>query len=80
MKPGCAARAPVSISPSERRCRGYSPTLDREHETAYQSDACPGEIHIHIGAMDQPEDFPPHDTPAFPEDRVPWFHLAGHND
>lgn len=34
------------------------------------------EIHIHIGAMDRPQDFPPHDKPAFPEERLPWFHIA----
>lgn len=34
------------------------------------------EIHIHVGAMDRPEDFPPHDNPAFPEERLPWFHLV----
>lgn len=38
------------------------------------------EIHIHIGAMDRPEDFPPHDKPAFPEERLSWFRIAGHDD
>ena len=37
----------------------------------------PGEIHIHIGAMDRPEDFPPHGKPTFPDERVPWFRIAG---
>ncbi len=43
----------------------------------YETD---GEIHIHVGAMDRPEDFSPHDTPAFSEERLPWFRIAGHAD
>ncbi len=39
-----------------------------------------GEIHIHIGAMDRPEDFPPHDKPAFPEERVPWLRIVGQEE
>ena len=38
------------------------------------------EIHIHIGAMERPEDFPPNNKPAFPEERISWFHLAGVGD
>ncbi|HEX2842798.1 GFA family protein [Hyphomicrobium sp.] len=38
------------------------------------------EIHIHVGAMDHPEDFPPHNKPAFPEERLAWFQIAGHKD
>jgi hypothetical protein len=38
------------------------------------------EIHIHIGAMDRPQDFAPHGKASFPEERLPWFHLASHKD
>ena len=38
------------------------------------------EIHIHVGAMDRPEAFPPHETPAFPKERLPWFRIYGHRD
>jgi hypothetical protein len=38
------------------------------------------EIHIHVGAMDRPEDYPPHDNPAFPEERLSWFHLVSGAD
>lgn len=43
----------------------------------YESDALPDEIHIHIGALDRPEDFPPHGRPTFSAERVPWFRIAG---
>ena len=43
---------------------------------SYASDSLPGEIHIHIGALDRPEDFPPHGKPTFPEERVPWFRIS----
>ena len=36
------------------------------------------EIHIHIGALDRPQDFPPHDNPSFPEERIAWLHVATH--
>jgi hypothetical protein len=35
------------------------------------------EIHIHIGAMDRPEDFPPCSELSFPEERISWFQIAG---
>ena len=43
----------------------------------YESADIPDEIHIHIGALDRPEDFPPRGSPAFPEERLPWFRIAG---
>lgn len=36
------------------------------------------EIHIHIGAMDRPEDFPPFGgKPSYSEERIAWFRIAG---
>lgn len=63
-------------SPGVRRgfCSRCGATL------TYEADALPEEIHIHVGAMDRPEDFPPHDKPSFPEERLSWFRLAGHDD
>lgn len=43
---------------------------------SYETDALAGEIHIHVGAMDHPERFPPNTKDAFPEERLPWFHIA----
>ena len=43
-------------SPGVRRgfCARCGSTL------TYETDALPGEVHVHIGALDRPEDFPPH--------------------
>ena len=64
---------PYESSPGVRRgfCARCGSTL------TYEFDSFPGEIHIHIGAMDRPEDFPPHGRPTFPEERVPWFRIGG---
>lgn len=60
-------------SPGVRRgfCAKCGSTL------TYESEDVADEVHIHIGALDRPEDFPPHGTPTFPEDRLPWFKIAG---
>ena len=60
-------------SPGVRRgfCADCGSTL------TYETDALPDEIHIHIGALDKPEDFPPHGKPSFPEERLPWFPISG---
>ena len=59
-------------SPGVRRgfCARCGSTL------TYGSDAFPGELHVHVGATDRPEDFPPQGKSSFPEERVPWFHVA----
>lgn len=63
-------------SPGVRRgfCADCGSTL------TYETDALPDEIHIHIGALDKPEDFPPHGKPSFPEERLPWLRIAGVNE
>jgi hypothetical protein len=43
----------------------------------YENEKLPDEIHIYIGALDHPEDFPPNAKPSFPEERVSWFHAQG---
>ena len=60
-------------SPGVRRgfCAECGSTL------TYESDALPDEIHIHIGALDRPEDFPPHGRATFSAERLPWFRIAG---
>ena len=60
-------------SPGVRRgfCARCGSTL------TYETDALPDEIHIHVGAMDQPEDFAPLGRPSYAEERLPWFHIAG---
>lgn len=58
-------------SPGVRRgfCAKCGSTL------TYESDDFPDEIHIHVGALDRPEDFPPQGPQSFAEERLPWFHL-----
>ena len=60
-------------SPGVRRgfCARCGSTL------TYETDALPGEIHVHIGALDRPEDFPPHGKASFAEERVPWLRIKG---
>jgi hypothetical protein len=40
---------------------------------AFESDARPDEIHIHIGALDDPGAFPPTAPPDFAELRLAWM-------
>lgn len=42
----------------------------------YEGDRWPTEIHIHVGAFDAPESFPPQGH-AFPEERLAWLHIEG---
>ena len=60
-------------SPGARRgfCGRCGSTL------TYESDSLPGEVHVHIGAMDRPENFAPHGKSTFPEERLAWFRIAG---
>ena len=41
----------------------------------YEGERWPTEIHIHAGALDMPQDFPPKGN-AFAEERVSWFHIS----
>ena len=39
----------------------------------------PGEIHLHIGALDEPEAFPP-EGQGFEEERLSWLHVSASGD
>ena len=41
---------------------------------SYEGDRWPTEFHVHVGAFDNPGDFPPQGE-AFPEERVAWLHV-----
>jgi hypothetical protein len=41
----------------------------------YEGDRWPSEIHLHVGAFDRPQDFPPQGH-AFAEERLPWLHIS----
>jgi hypothetical protein len=74
-----------AASSSSQRARPLFMSLRREFVAGsargvaltYESDALPGEVHIQIGALDRPEDFRPHGTATFAEERLPWFRIAG---
>ena len=40
----------------------------------YEADWCPGEVHILLGTLDKPEDFPPQKH-SFYSERVEWLRL-----
>ena len=40
----------------------------------YQGERWPGEVHVLVGTMDRPENFPPR-RDAFVEEKLPWLHL-----
>lgn len=41
---------------------------------AFTGERWPGEVHLHVGAFDDPESFPPKGQ-GFPEERLSWLHL-----
>lgn len=58
-------------SPGVRRgfCAQCGSTL------TYEGDRWPGEVHLHIGAFDDPSTLAPAGH-AFADERLPWLHLA----
>lgn len=65
------ALARFSSSPGVHRgfCSTCGSTL------TYEGDRWPTEIHLHVGAFDDPAPFAPKGQ-AFAEERVAWLHLA----
>lgn len=57
-------------SPGVRRgfCSRCGSTL------SYEGERWPNELHLHVGAFDDPASLPPTGQ-AFAEERVPWLHL-----
>lgn len=43
---------------------------------SYQGDNRPTEIHLHVGAFENPEAFPPLGPDSFPEERLAWLHVG----
>ena len=60
-----------SSSPGVRRgfCSRCGSTL------SYEGDRWPGELHLHIGAFDDPSALAPTGQ-AFADERLPWLHLT----
>ena len=72
----CGAALAVSCSscefdnpPGSRFCGRCGTPL------SYQAERWPGEIHLTISSLDQPEDFPP-TAHVFTEERIPWLDLG----
>jgi hypothetical protein len=66
-----AAPARFESSPGVRRgfCATCGSTL------TYEGDRWPGEIHLHVGAFDDPETLAPAGQ-AFADERLSWLHLG----
>ncbi len=43
----------------------------------YEADHYPGEVHVTVGTLDDPEDFPPGGH-VWTEDQLPWLRLDDH--
>ena len=41
----------------------------------YEGERWAGEVHVLVGALDHPEDFPPQ-SDAFAAEKLPWLHLG----
>ena len=65
------APAYFASSPGVRRgfCGRCGSTL------TYEGARWPGELHLHVGAFDDPASLPPGGQ-AFEEERLPWLHLT----
>ncbi len=71
----------VRWTAGERRLFNSSPGVTRSFcgtcgtPLAYQAERWPGEIHIHLCALDRPELYPPQ-VHVFTAERLPWLHIA----
>jgi hypothetical protein len=65
--------APAFYASSPGVRRGFCATCGST--LTYEGERWPGEIHIHIGAFDDPTAFPPGGH-AYQEERLPWLHLV----
>ena len=67
------ARAPVRFASSPGVTRSFCGRCGTP--LTYEGARWPGEVHVLIGTLDRPEDFPP-TRDAFVEEKLPWLHLA----
>jgi len=67
------ARAPVRFASSPGVTRSFCGCCGTP--LTYEGARWPGEVHVLIGTLDRPEDFPP-TRDAFVEEKLPWLHLA----
>lgn len=67
-------REPARFASSEGVQRGFCPTCGST--LSYEGARWPTEVHLHVGAFDDPAPFEPRGQ-VFTEERVPWFHPFG---
>jgi hypothetical protein len=65
--------APARFASSPGVTRTFCPRCGSS--LSYEGARWPGEIHLLVGALDRPQDFPP-TRDAFVEEKLPWLHLA----
>jgi hypothetical protein len=65
--------APAIYASSPGVARGFCATCGST--LTYEGERWPGELHLHVGAFDQADDFAPAGH-AFPEERIGWLHIA----
>ena len=73
-------RAAVQITGDSLTTHSSSPGVKRHFcricgsGVAFEGEAWPGEIHFHIGFMDEPEAFKP-ESHVFTRTELPWLHM-----
>ncbi|MDX2233205.1 MAG: GFA family protein [Hyphomonadaceae bacterium] len=67
------AGAPTRFGSSPGAWRGFCGACGST--LTFEGDNLPGEIHIHLGALDEPENFAP-EKADFPELELPWLCLG----
>lgn len=70
------AGTPAKYASSPGALRGFCAACGST--LTFEGDNTPDLINIHVGALDEPEKFPPAEV-ASPESRLPWLHVGlGH--
>ena len=67
--------APVQFNSSPGVTRGFCGTCGSP--MTFESTRWPGEMHVGVGSLDQPGDFPP-TAHVYAAERLPWLHLDEH--
>jgi hypothetical protein len=76
------AAARVAWTAGERKIFASSPGVRRGFcpdcgtPLSFEGERWPGEVHLHLGTLDQPERLPPTGH-AYAEERLPWLRLEG---
>lgn len=66
--------APARFHSSKGVTRGFCAQCGSP--LTYEGERWPGEVHIHIGTLDDPEAFPPQGHAFHDEDGLSWLHIA----